>query len=1251
MAFSPDSRRVLAGGDSSDFRLFDVTTGNELHRFYGHTGYVNALAFSPDGRRVLSVAGDKTMRLWDVDRARQLRVFPHPEIVICVAFSPDGRLALSGGEDKVIRLWDLGTAKEIRQLPGHPVPVRCLAFSPDGRRILSGSDDGTMRLWDVETGKEICPIKVSQTSVWTAAFSPSGQEVISGDNRGVRLWDVETGQEVRQFQDPKLKIVGGLEWIVVAPDGRRALSTDHFGRKLQLWDVDTGKELRCLYVEPPMRPQKGVISPDGRLAACGNWRGSVSIWRLTDPLPADEALAEARETLAAKRSELGDEHPETLRALDELATLLRDESRPAAGAEAELLYRQSLETKRRVLGPDHPDTLLAMKTLALLLGSRGKPAEAEPLCRQVWEGWRRALGAEHIDALLALQHLVDVLEAEGNRVEAAVLCHQWLWDAVGPTLGPQNGDMVAMRERLARLVAQLRKDGRAEAYFTRLMALRPKDPQHWIERGHSLAALGQHQKADDAFARAAMLNPDELHGFIAAGWWVVGPYPEDLRLSCPPEKDPDPSRPVAAVGNPPGSGGKAATAVPHTLTWQHVPFEQHFLRVELGPLFNNADHISAYALTYVFSPEERSATLLVGGGEAVRLWVNGRLVHEGTQAAGAWEWRKDRVPVTLRAGRNTLLVKVSKSTRRHTLCVRIVDNPMHRGLTLAQLGLWEEAVPLIARGYGREESWGEAIWRFHFHALLCRATDDVEGYRQLCQQMLDHLGSTSDASATSMAAQTCALAPEGCRDPAALLRLAEQMATDTDIPWVQFALGLTYYRAGHFEQAIQRLSKPRCQGWAKAWAVLAMAHHRLGHVEEARKWLTKLDAWSDKATREVLEAPVFGLRSLGGWDEVAHIRILHREAKVLIEGSAQKADANWKALQARAQEELQRRNRATADHDHALGLFPDQPRLWLARGRRFAELRQWDKADADLAKAAELKPDDPTVWRERGRIYAEFGKYDKAAADFGKALALSPSSSDPWFEPGWNGRGAIVEDLVRWEEVFDRVVKQRPRDTHWWIACANHFGRRGQWQQAAAALAKVIDLDPSDPWAGYYIPAVYLQLGDREGYRRACRAMLTRFGGTKDPSLAERTAKTCLLAPDASGALKRATELAEQAVTGTEHDGNYSWFLMARGLADYRNGRFAGALAWIDKCLAANAGSRPAPLDASAWLIAAMAQHRLGRHERAAEALDKAGKLWHQQADGDLGLDWDDWLRFQLLRREAEVLMRRTQKGSDSGGR
>jgi tetratricopeptide (TPR) repeat protein len=89
-------------------------------------------------------------------------------------------------------------------------------------------------------------------------------------------------------------------------------------------------------------------------------------------------------------------------------------------------------------------------------------------------------------------------------------------------------------------------------------------------------------------------------------------------------------------------------------------------------------------------------------------------------------------------------------------------------------------------------------------------------------------------------------------------------------------LGAALYRAGRFEEAIRRLDEsdraPDDAGEPKAFAFLALTHHRLGHHDEAKRWLEKLEAYQPKEGADLF------------WDEV-EIRILRREAESLILGN------------------------------------------------------------------------------------------------------------------------------------------------------------------------------------------------------------------------------------------------------------------------------------------------------------------------------------------------------------------------------
>jgi WD40 repeat protein len=197
----------------------------------------------------------------------------------------------------------------------------------------------------------------------------------------------------------------------------------------------------------------------------------------------------------------------------------------------------------------------------------------------------------------------------------------------------------------------------------------------------------------------------------------------------------------------------------------------------------------------------------------------------------------------------------------------------------------------------------------------------------------------------------------------------------------------------------------------------------------------------------------------------------------------------------------------------------------------------------------------------------------------------------------------------------------------------------GRWKEAAAAFDRGLKLDPSNHERWYHAAALYLAAGDVQGYRNICRRMLERFAD--QPVLAERTAKACLLLP---GALSppdqdRVQKLAQKAVTGTEKHGYYRYFVLAKGLADYRAGRHADAVNWLGRFSPKADGVH---WDATALAVLAMAHHRLGKVEEARLALARAEAILKQKMpDPAVGRpygagDWHDWLHAQILCREAE---------------
>jgi RNA polymerase sigma factor (sigma-70 family) len=368
LRFSPDGKRLASAAVDGTVRLWDLGTGKTLQVWPGHPARrpywlmrsaisgVRTLDFTPDGRRLVAGGSEDRLRLWDAVAAKELPSVPLPlreqreqqRDVLDVRISPDGARAVGvtsahtffawGGQPAPettpykLATWDLKTGKVLRT---QPIEAVMGVLSPDGRTLASGwnlidvaSGKVTVRLDGLQPATSGLALAVQATngnSGFPCAFSSDGA-LLTGvplekyrnprDGRdrlipsGACIWETATGKKVAH-----IKTSGWPGQVAFHPSGRLIATNDMDG--VQVFDVTSGKMTAALQLPEKVKSSTTAgsyasclaFSPDGRSLATGLPDGTILLWDISipqtqpSPLPPkelDRLWADLKEADAAR---------------------------------------------------------------------------------------------------------------------------------------------------------------------------------------------------------------------------------------------------------------------------------------------------------------------------------------------------------------------------------------------------------------------------------------------------------------------------------------------------------------------------------------------------------------------------------------------------------------------------------------------------------------------------------------------------------------------------------------------------------------------------------------------------------------------------------------------------------------------------------------------------------------------------------------------------------------------------------------
>lgn len=304
IAFSPDSRMIAISsikgsmpGGESEISVWDVATGNNLHRLKGKNDAIACIQFVVRGQAILMGSLEYkrniemgTVKLWDLrdNRVKSADIYEGKTVSSFTLIHNQQQMVLQSGE--VVEVRDARTWRVIHSFASSEddkfESIRrsrfilsanravAVAFSRDGTTVSAEIPGEGIRRWDARTGGVRARIpRAKSADDAVLAFSSDGGFVVETTANGVQLRDLLNGTTKQipvDTDDP-------ISALTLSPDNRTLVTADDSGL-VHVWDAQTGQSKKTIQVGQQITAV--AIDASGQLLAAARADRSIVLWDL-----------------------------------------------------------------------------------------------------------------------------------------------------------------------------------------------------------------------------------------------------------------------------------------------------------------------------------------------------------------------------------------------------------------------------------------------------------------------------------------------------------------------------------------------------------------------------------------------------------------------------------------------------------------------------------------------------------------------------------------------------------------------------------------------------------------------------------------------------------------------------------------------------------------------------------------------------------------------------------------------------------
>ena len=555
--------------------------------------------------------------------------------------------------------------------------IRALGFSPDGRKIVSGTTGGHVQLWDVVTGAELSSYFEEQPAegnsyrepILNFAFSSDGSLLAVGSTERIRMIGSAEHTHFKEVSDTDISYEG----LLFSPDDSM-LICGHFDGRIQLLDVATGDILTTLDEHSNMI-EALAFSPDNKtLMSVGG--GNILLWdwdKVIMCVNKEEQKRENDVVLHVKKQSTEN----VLQFVEHSLQKPKSAYHALTLAEVYLAnewYEAALEQYKRNLYITTSETFSTPKGDLNVIAS---PKLERKLFTQIARASKNVKDIEGYANML--KELIDLAP---DRLNIQINSHIILAKLFGT-----NGLLEKAEEHIQKtesitedipsnsLEIRINTNIAVAEYYREYGPLEKAD--EYIQETESIIENVPHDslrtQLNANFALAEyyseydMLEKADEHiqktGFVTEdAWMVLDPFDSTNGIGYDTAYIPEDITEIDLTAKYDGLDGK--------VRWKQFTDNEFDGYIQIGE--EDVDWRVAYAFATVTSPDKLEVEIRFDSDDQGKVWLNGKEVFSHTKVFMAIV-DTYTIPVTLKQGKNSILVKVCNEKGPYAFYLRITD--------------------------------------------------------------------------------------------------------------------------------------------------------------------------------------------------------------------------------------------------------------------------------------------------------------------------------------------------------------------------------------------------------------------------------------------------------------------------------------------------------------------------------------------------------------------------------------------------